>query len=91
LSKKECYQSQFLIARNDSAKTWKPINTLLPGRTKATFTLPNLTHPLPGECKQNSANIANILNDFFVYVGKNIGSKIIPPQSNKNYIAKMNC
>ena len=38
LSKKEYYQ--FLIARNDSAKTWKLINTLLPGRTKATSTLP---------------------------------------------------
>jgi len=51
LSKKESYQSQFLIARNDSAKTWKLINTLLPGRTKATSTPPNLTHPLSGECK----------------------------------------
>jgi len=40
LSSKECYQPQFLIARNDSAKTWKLINTLLPGRTKATSTLP---------------------------------------------------
>ena len=39
LSKKEYYQSQFLIARNDSAKTWKIINTLLPGRTKATSKL----------------------------------------------------
>ena len=65
LSKKEYYKSQFLIARNDSAndsaKTWKLINTLLPGRTKATSTPPNLTHPLSGECKQNPADIANIL------------------------------
>jgi len=91
LSKKEYYQSQFLIARNDSAKTWKLINTLLPGRTKATSTPPNLTHPLSGECKQNPADIANILNDFFVSVGKNMASKIIPPQSNKTHIAKMNC
>ena len=74
LSKKEYYQSQFLIARNDSAKTWKLINTLLPGRTKATSTPPNLTHPLSGECMQNPADIANILNDFFVSVGKNMAS-----------------
>ena len=91
LSKKEYYQSQFLIARNDSEKTWKLINTLLPGRTKATSTPPNLTHPLSGECKQNPADIANILNDFFVSVGKNMASKIIPPPSNKTHIAKMNC
>ena len=45
LSKKEYYRSQFLIARNDSAKTWKLFNTLLPGRTKATSTPPNL--PIP--------------------------------------------
>jgi len=90
LSKKEYhYQSQFLIARNDSAKTWKLINTLLPGRTKATSTPPNLTHPLSGECKQNPTDIANILNDFFVSVGKNMASKIIAPQSNKTHIAKM--
>jgi len=91
LSKKEYYRSQFLIARKDSAKTWKLINTLLPGRTKATSTPPNLTHPLSGECKQSSADTANILNDFFVSVGKNMASKIIPPQSNKTHIAKMNC
>jgi len=64
LSKKEYYQSQFLIARTDSAKTWKLMNTLLPGRTKATSTPPNLTHLLSGECKQNPTDIANILNDF---------------------------
>ena len=69
LSKKEYYQSQFLIARNDSAKTGKLINTLLPGRTKTTSTPPSLTHPLSGECKQNPADITNILNDFFVSVG----------------------
>ena len=91
LSKKEYYQSQFLIARNDTAKTWKLINTLLPGRTKATSTSPNLIHPLSGECKQNPADIANILKDLFVSVGKNIANKIIPPQSNKTHIAKMNC
>ena len=91
LSKKEYYKSQFLIARNDRAKTWKLIATLLPGRTKATSTPPNLTHPLSGECKQNPADIANILNDFFVSVGKNMASKIIPPQSNKTHIVKMNC
>jgi len=45
LSKKEYYQSQFLIARNSIAKTWKLVNTLLPGRTKATSTPPNLIHP----------------------------------------------
>jgi len=44
LSKKEYYQSQVLIARNDSAKTWKFINTLLPGRTKDTSTLPIQLH-----------------------------------------------
>jgi len=69
LSKKEYYQSQFLIARNDSAKTGKLINTLLPGRTKTTSTPPSLTHPLSRECKQNPADITNILNDFFVSVG----------------------
>ena len=91
LSKKEYYQPQFLIGRNGSAKTWKLINTLLPRRTKATSTLPNLTHPLSGECKQTPADIANILNDFFASVGKNMANKIIPPQSNKTHIAKMNC
>jgi len=91
LSKKEYYQSQFLIARNDSAKTRKLINTLLPGRTKATSTPPNLTQPLSRECKQNLTDIANILNDFFASVGKNMASKIIPPQSNKTHIAKMSC
>ena len=91
LSKKKYYQSQFLSARNDSAKTWKLINTLLPERTKATSTPPNLTHPLSGECKQNPTDIANILNDFFVSVGKNMASKIIFPQSNKTHISKMSC
>jgi len=88
LSNKEYYQSQFLIARNDSAKTWKLINTLLPGRTKATSTPPNLTYPLSGECKQNPADVANILNYFFVSAGKNMASKIIPLQSSKTHIAK---
>ena len=72
-------------------KTWKLINTLLPGRAKATSTPPNLTQSLSGECKQNPTDIANILNDFFVSVGKNMASKIIPPQSNKTHIAKMSC
>jgi len=88
LSKKEYYQSLFLIARNDSAKTWKLINTLLPGRTKATSTPPNLTHPLSGECKQNPTDIANILNDFFVFVGKSMASKIIPPQATRLTLQK---
>ena len=72
-------------------KTWKLINTLLPGRTKATSTPHNSTHPLSGECKQNPADVANTLNDFFASVGKNMASKIITPQSNKTHIAKMNC
>ena len=90
LSKKEYYQSQFFIARNDSSKTWKLINTLLPGRTKATYNPPNLTHPLSGECKQNPCRYSKYLN-FFVSVGKKMASKIIPPQSNKTNIAKMYC
>ena len=75
LSKKEYYQCQFLIARNDSAKTWKLINILLPGRTKATSTPTDLNHPLSGECKQNPADIANILNDFFCICWKKHGQQ----------------
>ena len=75
LSKTEYYQCQFLIARSDSAKTWKLINTLLPGRTEATSTPPNLTHPSSGECKQNPADIANILNDFFCICWKKHGQQ----------------
>jgi len=69
-------------------------NSLIPycqEEPKVPSTPPNLTHPLSGECNQNPADIANILNDFFVSVGKNMGRKIIPPQSNKTHIAKMNC
>ena len=91
LSKNEYDQSQFLIAGNDSAKTWKLINTLLPGRTKATSTPPNLTHPSSGECKQNPTDIANILNDSLYLLEKNTGSKIILPQNNKTHIAKISC
>ena len=87
LKKEYYYQSQF-NCKKWQCKTWKLINTLLPGRTKATSTPPNLTHPLSGECKQNPADIANILNDFFVSVRKNMASKVIPPKATRLTLQK---
>ena len=44
LSKKEYYQSQFLIARNDSAKTWKLINAPI-ARKNQSYLHPSQINP----------------------------------------------
>jgi len=81
MSKQECYQSQILFANIVSAKTWKLINTLFPGRTNVTFASSNLTLSITGESMQNPTDMANILNDR---CWKNATSKMTHP-------AKLNC
>ena len=73
LSKKEYYQSLFLIARNDSAKTWKLINTLLPGRTKATSTPPQFNLSLIWRMQAKSCRCSKYLKLFLCICWKKHG------------------
>ena len=78
-AKQEYYNTQFFKHRNDMKNTWKTIRNVI-CKTNKNQDIPN-SFLINGNTINNKETIANEFNSFFTNIGKNLASKITPPQN----------
>jgi len=88
-NKKSYYQSQFLSCRNDSAKMWKLMNSLISSKEKRSCPPEKLFDPIKSNYTSNPEVMSNIFNTYFVSIGQQLASKI-PPPVHHTYPVKVN-
>ena len=74
-SKKDYYEHKFNAAKSDIKRTWRIINNIINTKNgKVEITLKKIIHD--DVVHVDSGDIANMFNDYFVDIGKNIADSI---------------
>ena len=86
-SKKLYYAKKFKEFKNNSKKSWELINSVLNNKNNVSRSISTLS--VDGENIDDSSRMANIFNDYFVNVGRNIALSIPcdPTLDHKNYLS----
>ena len=75
-SRKDYYEHKFHAAENDIKQTWRIINNSI--NTKKSYKVENIVKKLIQDdvVHEDSEDIANILNDYFIDIGRSIAESI---------------
>ena len=74
-AKKQYFHSQLLIHKNNPAKTWQTINTILEKHKKYKTPIKQLEMPNE-QLVSNGADICEAFNTFFASIGPNLPAKL---------------
>ncbi len=81
LAKKTYFKSELKHSNSDPKKLWNTINNIVNvKKAKAQNNVKIINQD--GQILEDSADMAEAFNSFFTDIGKNLSSKIVPPDSN---------
>ena len=84
-SKAEYYRNKFNCTKNNIKHTWRIINSILKSSKGNKKSIPKLFYK--GDYYDDDEDIANIINEFFVKVGSEIGNmSSAPPVDHRQYM-----
>jgi len=80
-SKRDYYQKQFLLCKGDSSKLWKTIRTLIDKKDNSSKCPASLLDPNSQKYTKDHQVMANVFNDYFTNIGKQLANSIPSPHT----------